>query len=174
MRTIIHVTKKLEKLIKSSISNENSDLCGKLGKWNAAVFFLDRKKCWLVTNGLSQYNVILTDIKSTDLKGIEEMFKNALFSQLIFDGILIDFNNLSELIGRLDFYPTDNDRKTTGFQNQRIEDLNYWRIEFGGLANMPINDLTNRINKSPIHLGKSRKMADYTDSITEMRRLCED
>ncbi|MFT6322547.1 MAG: hypothetical protein ACJAWO_000088 [Halieaceae bacterium] len=74
-------------------------------------------------------------------------------------------------MGALDFLPTDNDRKTTGFQNHRIQELNWWNIEFGGLINMPINDLTNRINNSPIHIGTGKKFSDFTDSISEMKKV---
>ncbi|TXE14901.1 hypothetical protein ES692_17665 [Psychroserpens burtonensis] len=102
---------------------------------------------------------------------IEQIFKDALFGQLIYDGIITDFENLNSIIGGLDFLPTDNDRKTTGFQNHRLQDLDWWKYDFGSLENMPIKDLTNRMNTSPIHIGKGRKMSDYTDSIGEMKKI---
>ena len=170
-KTRIHTTKKLEKLIKKLISTDNETDPGILGKWNATVFYVDRKKCWLITNGLTKYNVILTNIKSSELNKIEQIFKDALFGQLIYDGIITDFENLNSIIGGLDFLPTDNDRSTTGFQNHSLESLDWWKYEFGNLENMPIKELTNRLNTSPIHIGKGRKMSDYTDSIKEMERL---
>jgi len=170
-KTRIHTTKKLEKLVKKLITTDQKTDCGILGKWNATVFYVDRKKCWLITNGLTKYNVILTDIKSSELNKIEQIFKDALFGQLIYDGIITDFENLNSIIGGLDFLPTDNDRSTTGFQNQRLEQLDWWKYDFGTLENMPIKDLTNRMNTSPIHIGKGRKMSDYTDSIKEMKKV---
>jgi hypothetical protein len=170
-KTKIHTTKKLEKLIKKLITTDQKTDCGILGKWNATVFYVDRKKCWLITNGLTKYNVILSDIKSSDLSKIEQIFKDALFGQLIFDGIITDFETLNLIIGGLDFLPTDNDRSTTGFQNQRLYELEFWKNDFGKLENMPIKDLTNRMNTSPIHIGKGNKMSDYTDSIEEMKKL---
>jgi len=122
-KTKIHTTKKLEKLVKKLITTDKKIDCGILGKWNATVFYVDRKKCWLITNGLTKYNVILTDIKSSDLSKIEQIFIDALFGQLTFDGIITDFENLNLIIGELDFLPTDNDRSTTGFQNQRLYEL---------------------------------------------------
>ena len=171
IRTKIHTTKKLEKLVKKLITTDQNAACGILGKWNATVFYVDRKKCWLITNGLTKYNVILTDIKSSDLSKIEQIFKDALFGQLIYDGIIMDFENLNSIIGGLDFFPTDNDRSTTGFQNQRLEELDWWKNEFKSLENMPIKDLSNRMNTSPIHIGKGSKMSDYTDSIEEMKKI---
>ncbi len=170
-RTKIHTTKKLEKLIKKLISTDQNVEYGKLGKWNATVFYVDRKKCWLLTNGITKYNVILTDIKSVDLKNIDSIFKNAFYAQLIYDGIITDFENLESITGGLIFLPTDNDRSTTAFQNQRLYELDWWKYDFGALENMPIKDLTNRMNTSPIHIGKGRKMSDYTDSIREMRKI---
>ncbi len=171
MRTPIHTSKKLEKLVKKLIQTDLSGQCGILGKWNANVFYVDRKKCWIISNAKTQYLVILTDIKTADLKNIEEIFKNAFYGQLVYDGIITDFENVSAKIGRLDFLPTDNDRKTNGFQNHHLRQLNWWKHEFGSLENMPIKDLTNRLNNSPIHIGKSHKMSDYTDAIVEMKKL---
>ena len=174
MQTRIHTSKKLEKLVKKLIRNDQKDEDGILGKWNATVFYVDRKKCWLVSNARTQYNVILSDIKKLDLDKIEEIFKNTLYAQLVYDGIIMDFNHLSAIIGGLNFQPTDNDRKTMGFQNHRLQDLNWWKHEFGSLDNMPIKDLTNRINTSPIHIGEGQKMSDYTDPIEEMKKLLKE
>ncbi len=170
-RTKIHTTKKLEKLVKKLITTDQRNDIGILGKWNATVFYVNRKKCWLITNGLTKYNVVLTNIKSSDLSKIEQIFKDALFGQLIYDGIITDFENLSSIIGGLDFLPTDNDRSTTAFQNHTLESLNWWKYEYGSIGNMPIKDLTNRLNTSPIHIGKGRKMSDYTNSIEEMKKI---
>jgi len=171
MKTRIYTSKKLEKLVKKLIQTDLNDECGILGKWNATVFYVDRKKCWLVTNAKTQYNVILLDIKMQDLNKIDEIFKNAFHGQLVYDGIITDFDKLCTIIGELIFLPTDNDRKTAGFQNHRLQELGWWKYEFGSLENMPIKDLANRINTTPIHIGKGHKMSDYTDSIKEMRKL---
>jgi hypothetical protein len=170
-RTKIHTSKKLEKLVKKLITTDQNTDSGILGKWNATVFYVDRKKCWLITNGLTKYNVILTDIKSSDLIKIEQIFKDALLSQLIYDGIITNFENLNSIIGRIDFLPTNNDRSTTGFRNHNLASLDWWKREFGNLENMPIKDLTNRLNTSSIHIGKGRKMSDYTNPIEEIKKI---
>lgn len=171
MKTPVYTSKKLEKLIKKLIQKDSSDQCGILGKWNATVFYMDRKKCWLISNAKTQYVVVLTDIKVADFKNIEQLFKNALYGQLVYDGILTEFENVSLEIGELEFLPTDNDRKTIGFQNHHLHELEWRKHEFGSLDNMPIKDLVNRLNTSPIHIGKGRKVSDYTDAIEEMKKL---
>ncbi|NJB37784.1 DUF6933 domain-containing protein [Croceivirga sp. JEA036] len=170
-RTRIHTTKKLEKLVKKLISNNHDTEDGILGKWKATVFYVNRKKCWLITNALTKYNVVVTDIKASDLKDIETIFKEAFYVQLIYDGIIIEFENLNTLVGEIGFYSTDNDRSTTGFQNHSLESLEWWKYQFGPLENMPIKDLTNRLNTTVIHIGEGKKMADYTDPIREMKKI---
>ena len=172
--TNIHITRKLENLVKKLIRTDQASDNGILGKWNATVFYIDRKKCWLVSNGLTKYNIILTDIKASELSKIELIFKNTLYAQLVYDGIIMEFAYLDSILGSLVFLPTDNDRKTTGFQNQRLYELDLWKMEFGSLKKMPMKDLANRMNKSPIHIGKGRKMSDYTDSISEMKRILKE
>jgi len=152
------------------VTNEQSE-SGILGKWNATIFYIERKKCWLITNGLTKYNVILTDLKSADLPNIDQIFKNAFFGQLIYDGIITDFENISKIVGEIDLVPTDNDKRTTGFQNANLQSLDWWKMELGSLENRPIKDLTNRLNLIPIHLGKSKKMDDFTKALNEMKNL---
>ena len=74
MITPIYTTKKLEKLIKKLIIINKIDEFGILGKWNATMFYVNSKKCWLISNALTQYNVILTDVKSADLGSIGTIF----------------------------------------------------------------------------------------------------
>jgi hypothetical protein len=173
MQTPIYTSIKLEKLIKKLIKTEPIKNLGLLGKWNATIFHVNRKKCWLVANAKTQYSIILTDIKAKDLKNISDIFKNAFYTQLIYDGIIIDFEMVNTLIGEITFFRTDNDRKTTGFQNDRLSHLEYWKDEFNSLEAMPIKDLTNRINNIPIHIGESKKMADFTYAKIEMEQCIE-
>ena len=169
--TKIYTTKKLEKLVKKLITTDSKTDSGILEKWNATVFYVSRKKCLLISNGITKYNVLLTDIKSADLSKIEKIFKEALFGQLVYDGIIIDFEQLNAIIGTLDFLPTDNDRSITGFQNHRLEQMEWWKYDLGSLENMPIKDLANRMNTIPIHIGKSKNMSDFTNSVVEIKKV---
>lgn len=172
MRTPIHITKKLEKLIKKMVKSRSTDeICGILGKWNAMIFYVDRKKCWLISNSKTQYVIVLIDIKAADLRNIEDIFKNAFYGQLVYDGMITDFERIETLIGGLDFLPTDNDRKTTGFQNHRLEDLKIWQYQDGSLEYMPMKELSSRMNSMPIHLGVGKKMSDYTTPTDAMKLL---
>lgn len=170
-RTKVYTTRKLEKLVKKVITTETHAGIGILGKWNATVFYVERRKCLLFTNGLTKYNVILPDVKSSDLKQLGAMFRSRFVNQLIYDGIIIDFQKVEEEIGELDFLPTDNDHSTKAFQNQRVYELEIWKEEFRTLEQMPMTELAHRMNWTPVHIGKSKRSSDFTDSITEMKKV---
>ena len=174
MRTPIYTSKKLEKTIKKIIQPDKISETGILGKWNATIFYIERKKCWLISNAKTQYSLILPDIKSTDLNTIEKIFINSLYEQLKNDGIYIEFDKLSELIGVIEFYPTDNDRKTAGFQNHKLANLECWKIDYGKYENMPFIDLASGLNSIPIHLGTNKKIDNFTKSTIEMKRILTD
>jgi len=174
MHTAIHTSRKLEKLIKKWVVPQPHNIeNAPLGKWNATVFFVDRKKCWLITNAKTQYHVILPDIKAADIADIDRIFKRAFYTQLQYDGFSISLDNVNRLLEDVHLYPTDNDKSTTVYQNQRLLDLDYWKYEYQRLEYMPIRDLTNRINKTPINLTSKKRFSGYTDALTEMKRLLD-
>lgn len=151
MITPIHTSRKLEKLAKKIVQpaapvNYNT---GILGKWNANLFYFSRKKCWLVTNAKTRYSVILKDIKASDLNNLETIFKDNLFSQLIYDGIFIDYAEVERLVGTLRFYPTDNDRSTIGFQNEHFSAIEYRKEQYGSLDKFPLRRINNQLNTYP-------------------------
>lgn len=99
------------------------------------------------------------------------IFKEAFFIQLAFHRIVITYQQLDSMIGKLDFLPTENDPSTTGFQNHYLELLVWWKHEYRLLENMPMSNLTNQLNANPIHLGKKKNSSDYTNSIKEMKKI---
>lgn len=171
MQTQIYTTKKLEKFVKKLVKKEGERNSSILGDWNASVFYIDRKKCLIFTNKKTKYNVILPDVKAADLINLDELFKNTFYSQLVYDGIRSSFDYIASLTGKLVFRPTDNDRSTTGFQNQRLSNFDYWKVQYGSLENMPMKELTGRINNYPIHIGESKKMEESTYSSIAMKQL---
>lgn len=170
----IHVTKKLEKQISKFIGSGEVADPSPLGKWNATVFYVDRKKCWLVTNKLTQYNLILADITAKKLKDINQIFSDTFYEQLVYDGIIVHHEKVNKLVGQLAFRPTDNDRRTLGFQKQRLFTLEWHKFDYNSLDEMPIRKLNHHMNGSPIHLDPNRKrLSDYTSSAHEMKQLLE-
>jgi hypothetical protein len=170
--TPIHVTKKLEKTIREVVRTGLPEgVAGLLGKWNAALFYVDRKKCWLVTNARTKYSVILPGISSATLPTIDKLFRFALCDQLLYDGFKTSLDEVGLLIGDLIFLPTDNDRKTTAFQNRRLFELEYDKYRYGSLEEMPLNKLTNYMNTCPTRIAKGHSMNSYTRAIDEMEKI---
>lgn len=171
MNTTIYTSGKLEKLVRRMITKEEIPSSALVGNWNATVFFVDRKKCWLLTNKWTKYKVVLVDVRAADLSNIGNIFSDRLSKQLAYDGIITDYEGVKTMVGELAFCSTDNDRSTISYQNQRLHELDFWKYEFGTLENMPMIELTHRMNTSPMHVGKGRKMSDYTDPIREMKKM---
>lgn len=171
MQTNIHTTKKLEKTIKPLIQKDPATDDSLLGKWNATLFYVNRKKCWMVTNAKTQYNVLLTDIKAAHLKNIDQIFKDTFYTQLVYDGIILPFETMDTLIGKISFLPTDNDRSTTTFQNHRLAEIEYWTAKYGSLEHMPIKKLNHNINTILINFGKTMKRREYTTAADEIKAL---
>lgn len=153
MITRIHTSKKLEKIIKKIMETESpgAQQDGILGKWNASFFNFSRKKCWLITNEKTRYSIILMDIKASDLSRIEAIFKDNFFSQLIYDGIFIEFSEVDQMIGTLKFHPTDNDRSTIGLQNEFFATIDYRKQEYGSIENFPLRKINHQLNTYPFY-----------------------
>ncbi|MHA7129219.1 DUF6933 domain-containing protein [Algoriphagus namhaensis] len=129
MSTPIFTSKKLEKLIlkylrpKEELVNE-----GSLGKWNAIVFYLNRKKNWLLINSKTHFSLIIMDIRAKDLPTIQENIHQESFLQLVMEGMDLSQDQVIEIVGDISFFSTDADRKALGHINQillYIEDLVY-------------------------------------------------
>lgn len=174
MVTPIYTSKKLEKFTKKlmNIDEPGEEELSELGKWNANIFYVQRKKCWLLTNAKTRYSVILTDVTSADIKNIDAIFKDTLYSQLIYDGIFTDYKTMENLLGDLRFFPTDNDRRTIGFQNVHFGALEYRKYEYPSLADWPVRQYNGNLNNYPFHWGKVR-MDETTDPVTEMKSILE-
>ena len=149
--TNIYTTRKLEKLINEFISEgltvaiENEYL----GNWTATLFYVNNKKCWLIINMLTKYLLILPNLKKSDLKNISTIFKEALTSQLNYDGIISDYELVEKIIGEINLCPTNNDRSANASLNNALYQMDDWKSEFGTFENMPFRDLNTRLNTSP-------------------------
>jgi len=165
------MTKKLEKFAKKLIGAKPAGPLGKLGKWKATLFYANRKKYWLLTNGNSRYNLILADIKASDLKNIEAIFKESFYAQLVYDGIIVDFAYVEELLGALSFAASDNDRSLTGFQNQRLFDLDWWKSDVQAFESSPPMKWAGHMNTNFNYAGKGQGNAAYFKAKDRMQAL---
>jgi len=157
METSMYVSRKLEKIIKKFISNDVSQEENLLGMWNAHVFYVSRKKCWMIIHKTTRYVVVIADVKQIDVKNFTTVFTETLYSQLVYEEIRVDYSKLQTLIGEIKLNKTDNDRSANGSINNRIQDFEYWIYEFGHFNNMPFRDLNGRLNNQVIEMFKWKK-----------------
>ena len=146
--TQIYTTRKLEKTIQKSIVKKSETENKILREWVATIFYVDRKKCWLIVNKLTKYLLILSDIKSSELNNITRIFTETLNSQLKNDGIEIDYKTLSELIGEIKLCETNNDRSANGSLNNCMFSIEQWKIDYGSFENLPFRKINSRLNSS--------------------------
>ncbi|WAC02156.1 hypothetical protein N7U66_05385 [Lacinutrix neustonica] len=154
MTTPIYISKKLEKLVSKYVSQPTIESISKLGKWNGTVFYVNRKKCWLIVNAETKFSLIIPDLKASDIKNFQNVFLDNLYSQFIYENIILDFKELKRYIGEINILPTDGDRKTIGTQNYYLENIEYWKYEYGTFENMPFRDIAKRLNFTPTEVFK--------------------
>ena len=123
--TPIFTTRKLEKTIKGFISKEEEESNEFLGSW------------------------VFPNIRKADLENISTIFKEAFYAQLIYDGILVDYELIENIIGDVGLYETNNDRSSLGILNYCLDNMEDWKNQFQTFENMPFRDLNNRLNRIP-------------------------
>ena len=146
----IFISKKLETVVPSTLIQLKSDLNNSyIGKWNATLFYVSRKKCVLLTNSTARYTLILPGLLKNDFKNITEILTEKLTKQLEKDGILITKIALERMIGKVSLLKTDNDKKIIGIQNYILGYLDDWKYEFGDFSNWDFYEIGSRINGIP-------------------------
>jgi hypothetical protein len=119
MSTPIFTTKKLEKLIQKYVKpKDQAGDPGILGKWNATVFYINRRKNWLLFNPKTHYSVILENITAKDLPNMQEKFREEFLLQLVVDGIDITQKQVDWLVEDVSLHSTDADRSALGYINE--------------------------------------------------------
>ena len=148
-KTRIFTTRKLEKITKEFITKNETIDNEYLGDWTSTLFYVSHKKCWLLINKMTKYLLILPNVKKTNLKNIPSIFKENLYAQLTFDGIVTKYELVEKIIGEIKLQETNNDRSANGSLNNCLLFLEDWKYEFGDYDNMNFRDLNGRLNSSP-------------------------
>jgi len=167
-QTKIFTTRKLEKAAKKIISENNIPDNELLGNWNATLFHVSHKKCWLVINKTTLYQLILPDIKNADLENLTKIFKETFYAQLKYDGIKTEYELVDKIIGEITLHKTNNDRSLNSFLNNSLLNFRHWKYQFGDFENMPFRELNRRLNNLPI---KSIKWIRPKEKMAEMIKI---
>lgn len=169
MSTSIHVSKKLEKLIKKLIipadAKEKAEV---LGKWNATVFYFNRTKNWLLYNPKTHYSLILENITARDLPNIREKIGHELHLQLAADGINLTREQVNWFLDGISFHSTDADRSATAHMNQILFDIECYL--YGEFCHS-LGQINAVINTRPFSLDGAGKYSNLSSPTEEMGKI---
>jgi hypothetical protein len=149
MITRIYVSNKIQKCYKKLVLNplpEKSDMLSHQNSWNANYLPMFGRKCWILTHTLTRYTVIVPDVKAKDLDRFVSMVREHMINQLV-KKQLINPDKVNAFIGELEFYPTNNDKSCIAYNNQRQQDLNYWKYEFDTFDEIPFSKIGSNVNE---------------------------
>lgn len=148
--TEIYTSRKLESNVsKELIQKESIGKYNPLGKWNATIFFVSRRKCLLITNSITRYSVFIPGIKKADFKNLSELFINAFTEQLKRDAILNKELDVRKLIGEIKLHKTDNNRPIIGTQNYILESIDTLKKRYRSFEDWNFRDINKRVNGIP-------------------------
>jgi hypothetical protein len=151
--TRVYCTKKLEVFIgnvQQTLPDDYNDI--KLSDWNAHLFFVDKRKCFVFVNILTNYSVFIADIVKKDLKNIDEIFMIRLNEQLLQDKVICDFKNAIPLTDcvKISFFKTNNNKKVIGRINDFVSTFKvHCSYKYGHLNEMDIVYENGLINTMP-------------------------
>ena len=170
----IYCTKKLGEyigVVDSNLPADNSEL--KPNDWNAHIFTLDRKKCLIFVHSLTHYTIFIDQIKKSDLKVINEIFREKLKSQMRNDNLTIN-PKLSEKLcidKEIKFYKTNNNRRVLGRINDFVSNFKYHcKYKYSNLADMNVAYENGIINTTPIEMTIDN-IKFWTTPINEMEKI---
>lgn len=171
METKIFTARKLQSVTQQFITLDDKKRNDVLGDWNAKLFYLCRKKCWMLIHKQTKFYVILPNVTSKDLKQITDIFKKNFLEQLSVEGITKEFEILYQLIGEIRLCKSDNDRSINAYLNYTNFFIDDWKEKFKTFDNIPFRELNRRLNHFPVKaLGwksPSEKMKELIDTIKE-------
>ncbi|OVE75062.1 hypothetical protein BVX95_00385 [archaeon D22] len=121
-----------------------------LGCWHANLLILDRRKCVLFTNDETRYSFLVAGLRKPDFQMLDEVFRQGLFRSLR----LAEFSQ--ESIGRvLDevrevVFTRSSSRSVLGTMNDMTNIIKWTVHDEGGLSNVDIDELNQKLNKTPL------------------------
>jgi len=169
MSTFIHISKKLETLIKKYITSiRETENIGILGKWNATVFYVNRTKNWLLYNPITHYTLILENITAKDLPNIRDKIAQEFHLQLAVDGINSTQLQVNWLLDEISFLPTDADRSALSYMNQILFTI---ECHLSGKHYCSLAQINAYLNESIFSLDGSSKYTRLTTPRKEMEKI---
>ncbi|VAW32990.1 hypothetical protein MNBD_CPR01-182 [hydrothermal vent metagenome] len=132
-------------------------LHSRLGSWHANMFYIERRKCVLVTNDLTLYTMFIPYLRKEDFKVFHIVFGQNLFKNLLYEKISQkDVETVLEEYQDIQYAKTDS-RSVLGSMNDQKYQLEYIIYAKGGLDNTDIYQLNSELNRNILSAIKYRR-----------------
>ncbi len=156
---IIHCTQKLLKELKV-LPLEGTPNPDSFGSWHANMFYVDRRKCVLITHDLSLYALFIPALKKDDFQSFPMVFGQYLFKNLLHEGlppqqierVLAGLNTVS--------YEKTNNRSVLGSMNDQRLMIEIQVQDSEGLINTDLDELNHQLNRNILSAIKYRYPID--------------
>lgn len=94
---VIRCTAKLRKVGRWKVDEPTADFIDPNKEWYANLMWFDQRKCILFTHAATLFTVFVPDVLKKDLDDFRLLLEEAVFHQLMFDGI--DLNDAAPVLG---------------------------------------------------------------------------
>jgi hypothetical protein len=116
--------------------------------WHANVFYIERRKCVLVTNDKTLFCLFIPSLKKPDFQSFHYVFGQFLFKNLLYEQI--SQNQIETVLDecREIHYGKTNNRSVLGSMNDQRFQLECFIESMGGLAQTDVYELNHHLNRS--------------------------
>jgi len=140
-------TKKLLSELKKNPGKEDT-IIDSFWSWHANIFYIERRKCVLVTNDTTLFTMLIPALKKPDFQSFHFIFGQHLFKNLLhekipqkqIETILSECENIQ--------YKKTNNRSVLGSMNELKFQLEYHIEAEGGLERTDIFKSNHRLNRT--------------------------
>ena len=158
---ILQATKKMQDFVGVKTA-EVPDGTEQFQSWHANLFYLNRKKCLLLTHNESIYSLFLYNVVKKEVPTLTERIKKQLKEQMRRDDFTIaQIAHMLESLGEIHYAKTS-DRSVLGYMNDMVHAVK-WYAEYDGTVD--VSDLNRRINETPY------KKAEFAYPKDELKHL---
>jgi len=144
---IMCCTKKLLTELKQNPGKENA-IIDSFWSWHANTFYIERRKCVLVTNDITLFTMFIPGLKKPDFQSFHFMFGQQLFKNLLHEKI--PQKQIEKILLKCEDikYKRTNNRSVLGSMNELKFQLEYHIEAEGGLERTDIFELNHRLNRT--------------------------
>ena len=116
--------------------------------WHANTFYIERRKCVLVTNDITLFTMFIPALKKPDFQSFNFIFGQQLFKNLLHEKI--PRNQIETILAECEElqYKKTNNRSVLGSMNELKFQLEYHIEAEGGLERTDIFELNHRLNRT--------------------------